>query len=189
MLLLQESTEVKQCGCEACPFGHRRACVLVKAGGDSTMKRTEIRERMEEAHNRLLRAIDGLTETEATRKGLNPQWSVKDCLAHIAAWEAVGVGIIGDIAKGTWKPQEIDREFINGFNARAVEERTMRSMREVADEYNGVHAQMEQAIAALPDEVDDASPAFHLVELLTAKHPTHHAAQIEEWKKTVMNAE
>ena len=146
------------------------------------MKRTEIQGSMEEAHNRLLRAIDGLTETEATRKGLNPQWSVKDCLAHIAAWETVGVGVIGDIGKGTWKPQEVDREFINGFNAHAVEERNDRSMREVADEYNGVHAEMEQAVKSLPDEIDESSPAFHLVELLLVKHPTHHAAQIEKFR-------
>ncbi|HMF55623.1 MAG TPA: hypothetical protein VK619_04635, partial [Pyrinomonadaceae bacterium] len=90
-----------------------------------------------------------------------------------------------EIGKGTWKPQEIDREYINGFNARAVEERNERSMREVADEYNTVHAQMKQAVAALPDDLDDSSPSFHLIELLNIKHPAHHAAQIEEWRKTV----
>lgn len=147
------------------------------------MNRAEIQKQMEESHNRLLRAIDGMTEEEAERKGLNPQWSVKDCLAHIAAWESVGVGVVEEIGKGTWKPQAIDREFIDGFNARAVEDRTERSMREVADEYNGAHASMEQAIASLPEELDDNSPAFHLIELLTAKHPAHHAEQIEEWRK------
>jgi len=146
------------------------------------MKKTKIQRRMEESHERLLKALDGLSEDEATRKGLTPKWSVKDCLAHIAAWEAVGVGVVEEIGKGTWKPQAIDREFIDGFNARAVDERTGRSMREVADEYNAAHAEMKQAVNALPEELDESSPAFHLIELLTANHPAHHAAQIEKFR-------
>ncbi|HEY0003757.1 MAG TPA: DinB family protein [Pyrinomonadaceae bacterium] len=153
------------------------------------MKKTEMIERVHESHERLIQAIDGLSEEQATRKGLNPQWSVKDCLAHVAAWESEGARLFEEMVKGTWKPQAIDKSFIDEFNARAVEARTNRSMREVADEYNLAHVEIERLLQSMPAEIDETSHSYHLIELLTIKHPAHHAAQIEEWKTKVMNDE
>ncbi|HEX8097593.1 MAG TPA: maleylpyruvate isomerase N-terminal domain-containing protein, partial [Pyrinomonadaceae bacterium] len=100
------------------------------------MQRSELIGRMRESHERLARALDGLSEEQATRKGLNPQWSVKDCLAHIAAWEIEGTNIVKAMAGGKWVPQEMDMSLINKYNARAIEQRVNNSMREVTDEFN-----------------------------------------------------
>ena len=51
------------------------------------MKKTELMERVREAHEKLTGALEGLSEEEATRTGLNPNWSIKDALSHISAWE------------------------------------------------------------------------------------------------------
>ncbi|MCA1850403.1 MAG: maleylpyruvate isomerase N-terminal domain-containing protein, partial [Acidobacteria bacterium] len=65
------------------------------------MKKTEIQECLREAHKKLTGALEGLSEEEATRTGLNAQWSVKDALAHISAWEIEGARIIREIQEGT----------------------------------------------------------------------------------------
>jgi uncharacterized damage-inducible protein DinB len=147
------------------------------------LKRNELLERASQTSRRLNAALENLTEEQATQKGLNPNWSIKDCLSHIAAWEAQGARVFDEMVKGTWQPQPINREFIDGFNARAVEERGARTMREVTDEYNTAHAEIVRLLESMPEEIDEAAPGFHLIELLTIKHPLHHAAQIEEWRE------
>jgi uncharacterized damage-inducible protein DinB len=148
------------------------------------MKKTELLERVRGAHEKLVKALEGLTEEEATRVGLNPQWSVKDALAHVAAWEIEGVRIISEIQSGTWKPQKLDKEKIDEFNAHAVESRRENSMSEVRLEFDEAHQEMERTIVSLlPDEVDESSPAYKFVEGVTFRHHTQHAAQIEEWKE------
>jgi hypothetical protein len=147
------------------------------------MKKTEIEERVHGAHLLLLKALDGLTEEQANQRGLNPQWSVKDALAHIVAWELQGADSISAIQAGTWKPQRLTHELIDEFNAQAVTVRRELSMREVSDEFNAAHIRMENLIASLPEEIDESSPTYKFIEGVTFRHMAHHAAQIEEWKQ------
>ncbi|HEX8474181.1 MAG TPA: DinB family protein [Pyrinomonadaceae bacterium] len=147
------------------------------------MKKTELLERVREAHGKLTAALDGLSEAEATRTGLNENWSVKDALSHISAWEIEGTRMLEEIQRGTWKPQKFDKQMIDDFNARATEERRAASMAEVRAEFDAAHRRMEETLAALPDEVDEATPTYKFAEVVTFRHHTHHAAQIEEYKQ------
>ena len=149
------------------------------------MKKTELLERVREAHGRLVAALDGLDEAEATRTGLNENWSVKDALSHVVAWEVEGARIISEIQQGTWEPRRVSKEFVDEFNARAVGERRSRTMREVTDEFNTAHQEMERVLGSLPDEVDEKSPAFEYARAVTFRHHAHHAAQIEEFRKKI----
>ena len=69
------------------------------------MKKREVEERVRESHSQLVKALEGLTEEQGTQVGLNPQWSVRDALSHIVAWEIQGANIVSEIQAGTWKPQ------------------------------------------------------------------------------------
>ncbi len=149
------------------------------------MKKSEMLERVREAHEKLTKALEGLTEEEATRTGLNREWSVKDALSHITAWEIEAVRTISEIQEGTWKPQRLDQAAIDQFNAHAVESRRGSSMSEVRLEFDEAHREMEHTIVnLLDDEVDESSPAYKFVEGTTWRHHTHHAAQIEEYKNS-----
>lgn len=153
------------------------------------MKKEEMIERVRAAHEKLTKALDGLTEEQATRTGLNSQWSVKDALSHITAWEIEGARILSEIQSGTWEPQKFDKNAIDEFNARAVEKRRESSMNDVRAEFDEAHREMERAILSLlPDEVDESSPAYGYAEGTTFRHHAQHAAQIEEFKQR-MNAE
>lgn len=147
------------------------------------MKKTELLERVREGRAKLGSALDGLSEEEATRTGLNPQWSVKDALAHVVAWELEGASIIRAIQERTGKPAPLDKEQIDAFNARAVEERRERTMREVSDELDAAHGEMERLIESLPDEVNESSMTYKYIEGVTFHHHESHATQIEEYKQ------
>jgi uncharacterized damage-inducible protein DinB len=147
------------------------------------MKKTELQEKVREAHTRLTKALEGLSEADATRVGLNANWSVRDALSHIVAWEVEGARIVSEIQAGTWQAQQLDEQGIDDFNARAVSERRARSMREVRDEFDKTHSHMESVIASLPDEIDEASPTYEYIAGVTAWHQASHAAQIEKYRK------
>jgi uncharacterized damage-inducible protein DinB len=151
--------------------------------GEGLMKKSEIEERVRESHNKLTDALEGLSEEQGTRKGLNPQWSIKDALSHIAAWEIEGARIIREIQAGVWKPQRLSHQLIDDFNSRAVEERAGRSFAEVREEFDRAHGEMQQVITSLPDEIDEASPTYKFIEGVTFRHHAHHAGQIADWKQ------
>ena len=153
------------------------------------MKRTELLERVRASHAKLTAALEGLTQESATRTGLNPQWSVKDALAHIVAWERVGAEAISQIQLGTYERKPFNQETIDKFNAEAVEERRDRSLEEVRAEFEEVHAAFVGVLEQLPEEIDERSGIYKFADGVAIHHHAHHAAQIEEWKKKTMNAE
>jgi uncharacterized damage-inducible protein DinB len=146
------------------------------------MKKSEIEERVRASHQELTNALEGLSEEEGTRKGLNPEWSIKDALSHITAWEFEGARIVREIQAGAWKPERLNQQLIDDFNARAVSERAARSFAEVREEFDRAHGDMEQVIASLPDEIDEKSPAYKFIEGVTFRHHGHHAAQIAKYR-------
>ncbi len=149
------------------------------------MKRTEMLQRVHDAHAKLIDALDGLTEEQATRVGLTSQWAIKDALAHIAAWEFEGVRVVSEIQQGTYQPQRFSKQIIDDFNREASESRRDRSMSEVRGEFDAAHREILRVLESLPDEVDEASPAYKFAEAATFRHHAHHAAQIEEWKRVM----
>ncbi|HYG79471.1 MAG TPA: maleylpyruvate isomerase N-terminal domain-containing protein [Pyrinomonadaceae bacterium] len=148
------------------------------------MKKTELQERVRETHEGLTRALEGLTEEEATRAGLNAEWSIKDALSHIAAWEIEAARIIKEIQDGTWKPRRLNQELIDEFNRQAVESRRERSMPQVREEFDAAHAEMERIIDALPEEVDESTPVYKYIEGVTFRHFAHHGAQIQKFRES-----
>jgi hypothetical protein len=146
------------------------------------MKRTELQERVRETHGGLTTALEGLSEPDATRVGLTEQWSIKDALAHIVAWEIEAARIIKEIQDGTWQPQRMSKELIDEFNRQAVESRRERSYPQVREEFDAAHAEMERIIASLPEEVDESTPIYKYIEGVTFKHFAHHGEQIQKMR-------
>ncbi len=151
------------------------------------MKKTELQERVRESHATLTEALEGLSEEEATRVGLNENWSIKDALSHISAWEIEAARIITEIQNGTWKPERMNKELIDEFNREAVENRQGHSMPQVREEFDAAHREMERIIESLPEEVDESTPIYKYVENVTFKHFASHGAQIRKFRDEGMN--
>lgn len=148
------------------------------------MKKREIVERVRASHQKLRDALEGLSEEDCARKGLTAEWSIKDALSHITAWEIEGARSLREIQAGTWKPRRLSQELIDDFNARAVKERAARSFAEVREEFDRAHADMEQVIASLPEEIEEKSPTYKFIEGVTFEHHAHHAAQIANYRNS-----
>jgi len=152
------------------------------------MKKAELLERAREAHEALTGALEGLTEETAGRVGVNPQWSAKDVLAHIVAWEEEGVRRFAEMSE-SGGAAKLDKAAIDGFNAAAVEERRGKTFCELRAEYGEAYRRLAEALAGLPEEADESSREYRFAEIVAVIHPTHHAAQVEEWKKKMTSAE
>lgn len=146
------------------------------------MKKAELLELVGGAHGRLSRALEGLTEEEASRAGLTANWAVKDSLAHVTAWELEGARLIEGIVDGTARPRRYSDEEIERFNEEAVTSRRGRALSELLGETDAAHAAMLAAVGRLPGEVDENSPACKIARGFTVDHMTHHAGQIEKWR-------
>ncbi len=145
------------------------------------MKKTEVLRRVREAHERLARALEGLSEEEATQTGVTSQWSVRDALGHIVAWEFKGADVISDIINGN-EPPRIDNEMIEHFNTEMVAARRTRTLAEVKAEAEAAHRRLIEVLEQLPEELDESTRLYRFTELATFGHIAHHTAQIEEWK-------
>lgn len=145
------------------------------------MKKDELLVRVREARARLDAALGGLSEEDATRVGLTSEWSVKDCLAHIAMWEREGVRVLQDIFAGTYRPR-YDDETIERRNRESVAEWRGRSYSEVSGELKEAHAEFVALLEGLPEEVDERTPGYKFIAGVTFDHMAHHAAQIEKFR-------
>jgi uncharacterized damage-inducible protein DinB len=149
---------------------------------ETLVKKAEILERVHESHTQLINSINGLSEEDAARPGLNPQWSIKDALAHIILWEEEGTRILDQIRDGSWQPRKLNKEDIDNFNSAAVEQMRNRSLADLTTEFARVHSAMLRRIELLPDDVDESSQEFLYVRGVTFRHMAHHAAQIEKFR-------
>lgn len=148
------------------------------------MKKAELLEAVGGAHAHLARALEGLTEEEAGRAGLTAKWSVKDALAHITAWEQEGARALAGLIDGTARPRRYPDDEIERFNAEAVAARRGRTLEELLAETRAGHAAMLAEVARLPEEVGEDSPGYKIARGFTVEHMTHHAAQIENYRKS-----
>jgi hypothetical protein len=152
------------------------------------MKKSEVLERVRAAHERLARALEGLSEEEATRTGVTAQWSVRDALGHVVAWEFKGAEVLGELIRGNSVPN-IDDEMIERFNAEKAAERRTRSLAEVKAEAEESHRRLIETLEQLPEELDESTRLYRFTEVATFGHITHHTEQIENWRRSNVNRE
>jgi hypothetical protein len=152
------------------------------------MHRTELQEKMSRAYTDLAAALDGLDSRAASEPGLTANWSVKDAVAHIVAWEREGLTQLAEVAKNTWTARPMDSASVNAFNERAVTDRAGKTMQEVLAELAGAHREMEQALGSMPDEIEKSSVEYAIIKGIAINHARHHAAQIQQWRQGVASS-
>lgn len=85
--------------------------------------RQEAIRRMSRSRDATLRFLAGVPEPELLRRRTQGAWSVKDVLAHIAAWEGEAIRRFALIARGRGDRiffYDTDPRAVDRFNARAV---------------------------------------------------------------------
>lgn len=137
--------------------------------------------------DKLLLAVAGLSAEDAQRTAIG-EWSVKDIVAHIAAWdgeaarrlELIGAGRESEIVD--YGEGEIDE-----WNARAVAQRRDARWDEVLAELHEARERLFEALRSLSDEqiaaTDSRFPIAEWLPQWTQQHDGRHASEVLAWRK------
>ncbi len=142
--------------------------------------------------NALDSLIDDLSIDQKLTPGVEAHWSIKDIMAHIAAWERVAQDRIN--AALTGEPLKFpiieSDNFIDDFNANIYEENKNLPLDEVEDEYHASHEDLLNQIKNLDEVSIQTYLPFDWAEDLTISvfisanthlHYRDHASSILHW--------
>ena len=136
---------------------------------------------------RLLQAVEGLSAQEMAAAPAVGEWTVKDILGHITAWEWEAVKTVEQTLAGQ-RPDLLDIEDMDAWNAAQVAAWRDRPLDEVLTELHRSRQALVEAISRLDEAQFEAADAFpqlggsSLRQLLDWKHDRHHAADLEAWR-------
>jgi uncharacterized damage-inducible protein DinB len=102
------------------------------------VSKQEFLERMRAARAELNEAISGLSEDQIGQDIVAGEWTVKDILSHLAAWENETLLTVGRAARGE-ADGPIINESVDEWNAARVAERRRLPLVDVMQEFNDVH--------------------------------------------------
>jgi len=155
------------------------------------MQRDEVVKALKESRTQMEAALAGLTETQMTDPGVVGDWSVKDVLSHLIAWEAELVTLLAKARQGKPpQPPARSQKDIDELNAKWYKENKNRPLDRVLADFHGVRKQTLRQVEALSDEEINAPRPWLRGEALLEwiegdgfGHEAEHAAQIVEWRK------
>lgn len=146
----------------------------------------ELLARMLIERDRLLLAVAGLDQADAVRRAIG-DWSIKDIVAHITAWEIEAARRLELIADG--RDNEItdiaDAE-IDSWNARAVARSAEASWEEVLASLVESRDRLLRAFNSVTEAQLTAAegrvPAATWLSRFTSEHEAEHSAAILKWR-------
>jgi hypothetical protein len=127
-------------------------------------------------------AVRGLSDADICRPNVVGAWSIKNVLAHIAAWEQEGARRIDEITRGngpalTWPSREEE----DSFNAAAAAASEGRTVDQVVKSLEEAHQDFMDLLATFGDELMTANLEVSAQEWIpgwTYLHYQEHAPQI-----------
>lgn len=157
-----------------------------EAGGDA-MTKDELLAAIKRDRARLDELVGQVPEGRMADGALDGGWSVKDVLAHIAAWEQLCLKWIKEN-----KREELgagaDDAAVNAVNLRLFEENRGRPLKDVREESRRSYEQMVAAVEWL-SEADIAvepawapgRPLWQIIDANSADHYREHIEQLSRW--------
>lgn len=156
------------------------------------MTKDEITDALEDGRELFLDAIDGLSDEEMQTAGVVGDWSIKDIMIHISAWEAELVKLLWQIKQGQ-KPttmhfsdrqvDEVNQEWFVAYHARPFER--------VMDDFAAVRKQTARRLEGYSEEELNnpqgygwlnGHPLWEWVAEDSYQHEAEHTAQIRAWR-------
>ncbi len=143
-------------------------------------------EKIEKSYAQILRLYRSVPVTALIEPILANGWSVKDTLAHIAAWEWRCASLL-NAAHQTNVPLKAMPD-VDALNREFYQERQEWSWAEVGEDFRQAHQALLAAIKELPPErLNDAIVQQTIAEE-TWEHYTEHLPHLERWHKRVASS-
>lgn len=158
------------------------------------MSKKDILDDLKSSRADLLAAIEGLSEDEMMRPGVEGVWSVKDVMAHLIAWEAELITALSRKLGRRYKdaPAFINIEDIDEWNAEQYHLNVSKPLNIILPDFHGVHKHLLLAVEDLnPKWLDDplrfewleGEPLSYLILETAAWHENEHAESIRIWRE------
>ena len=158
-----------------------------------TVTKQEMLAELAAARAELNRALAGLSPEQMHVTGAVGQWSVKDVLAHLVAWESEVVTALNHV-QNKRMPALMKIEDIDEWNEEQYRISVRRPLQAIQEDFEGVHRMLHHMI----DDYDqdrltdrrrfpwmEGEPLWFLVAENVTLHEQEHAAEIAAWRETL----
>ena len=149
------------------------------------MDKQQLLTKIDKAWSALQTSIDSLTDGQMAQPGVTGDWSVKDILGHVTAWEEEALKHLPHILEGKRPPRySVLYGGIDAFNALKTVENRARSLGEVRARMDETHARLVDYVRAAPDEQIGTETRFRRrIRLDSYSHYPIHTQAIREWRE------
>lgn len=158
----------------------------------ATARRQMLAGQLNDARERIINSYAGLTDEEMDQPGVAGDWSVRDILAHIAAWDREQTTAYRAMLDGE-RPDflDLDLDGIEAFNQQHHERMDGMSVNDVVAEFLAAREEM----LVLLREVDNTAlfapaPGDEHADLsiaacisVSVNHDEEHAEMVEDWRE------
>jgi hypothetical protein len=156
--------------------------------------KSELLAEMEQEWANIERICAGLSEAEMITPGVEGEWSVKDILCHLSAWEKYLLDRLGMVMTGQppMYPIMTSWDDVHRFNAQVYAENKDRPLTSVIIEFRNLYQGVVTVVEALSDQqftqpytYDFPNDALTLLQLIRAniyEHYREHCIAIEKDK-------
>jgi len=156
--------------------------------------KTELIDLIQSERQRLLAAIEGLSDAELTRPGQNGELSVKDTLAHSTAWEQECLGWYRAGLRGEMpeRPNPDNQGEVDRWNRALFEKYRNRPLAEVRAAFEQSYRDLMASIERMTEgelftpgryEWTDDEPLVAYLRANSDEHYTEHTAEILHWRQ------
>lgn len=156
------------------------------------MNQDELLDALEDQREDFLEAIDDLPPELLQDTGVIDDWSVKDIIAHLSAWEAELVKLLWQLKQGQ-SPSSIHftGPGVDAQNAEWLEAYRSRPLERVLEDFAAVRKQTARRVEEFTHaELTDPGrypalnnrPLWEWIAGDSFEHEAEHAAQIREWR-------
>jgi hypothetical protein len=156
------------------------------------MNKSETLDQLAESRRTFIHTIEGLSETQITQSPVEGSWTIKDLLAHLAAWEkSCLIPLHSYAAGGVFVPEAIPDHLV--WNEAQAQRWQGQTLAEIMAEYHDIRKEMVELITALPEDqwtVKLPAPwggeatVDELCSGLVHHEKTEHLKSIHQWKET-----
>jgi hypothetical protein len=154
--------------------------------------RQDLINRIEQDWARLQKSLDGLNEEQLHMAGVVGDWSVKDVLAHITAWQTRLITALFKAERGFVPETTEGGKTVDQMNEKWYREMKERPFEQIWDDLDSSYRQLLNRLETWSDkDLFDArrfkwmkgDPFAEYIAGDSYEHYSEHAAQIEAWRK------
>jgi hypothetical protein len=140
-------------------------------------------EKIEQSYSDIVRLYRSVPVTSVIENSLPNGWSVKDVLAHLAAWEWRCASLL-EASHGTDGPLQADPD-VAALNREIYEERKEWGWEEVEYDFRMAHQTLLKAIHQLPVNRLKSKAVQETIAAETWEHYAEHLPDLQRWHQQV----